>query len=101
MLIGKIDAAIASARLWVLLLKMRDPTPFYKIWGTIVLNQARANAAAKGGRFSRPDAAAESHPLAAFPPRLNGGQRHVLKLQAGWSENFSESARDCRDVGSQ
>ncbi len=50
MLIGKIDTAIASARLWVLLLKMRAPAPFYKIWGSLVLNQARANARAKGGR---------------------------------------------------
>lgn len=50
MLIGKIDTAIASARLWVLLLKMRDPAPFYKIWGSLVLDQARANARAKGGR---------------------------------------------------
>ena len=48
--IGKFDAAIASARLWVLLLKMRAPAPFYKIWGSLVLDQARANARAKGGR---------------------------------------------------
>lgn len=50
MIIAQIKSATASARLWFLMLKMRDPAPFYKIWGTIVLNQAQANARAKGGR---------------------------------------------------
>ena len=46
----KIDSAIASARLWALMLRIRDPSRLYKVWGVRVMNQARANARAKGGR---------------------------------------------------
>ena len=45
-----IDSAIASAKLWALMLRIRDPTKLHKIWGVRVMNQARANARAKGGR---------------------------------------------------
>lgn len=45
-----IDSAIASARLWALMLRIRDPARLHKIWGVRVMNQARANARAKGGR---------------------------------------------------
>ena len=46
----KIDSAIASARLWALMLRIRDPAKLYKFWGVRVMNQARANARSKGGR---------------------------------------------------
>ena len=45
-----IDSAIASARLWALMLRIRDPAKLHKFWGIRVMNQARANARAKGGR---------------------------------------------------
>ena len=45
-----IDSAIASARLWALMLRIRDPARLHKLWGIRVMNQARANARAKGGR---------------------------------------------------
>ena len=45
-----IKSAIASARLWALMLRIRDPSKLYKFWGIRVMNQARANARAKGGR---------------------------------------------------
>ena len=45
-----IDSAIASARLWALMLRIRDPSKLHKFWGIRVMNQARANARAKGGR---------------------------------------------------
>lgn len=45
-----IDSAIASAKLWALMLRIRDPAKLHKIWGVRVMNQARANARAKGGR---------------------------------------------------
>ena len=46
----KIDSAVASARLWSLMLRIRDPSKLHKFWGIRVMNQARANARAKGGR---------------------------------------------------
>ncbi len=49
-LFGSIDSAVASARLWALMLRIRDPAKLYKFWGVRVMNQARANARAKGGR---------------------------------------------------
>ena len=42
-----IDSAIASARLWALMLRIRDPSRLYKVWGVRVMNQARANARAR------------------------------------------------------
>ena len=45
-----INSAIASARLWALMLRIRDPAKLYKFWGIRVMNQARANARAKGGK---------------------------------------------------
>ena len=45
-----VNSAIASARLWALMLRIRDPAKLYKFWGIRVMNQARANARAKGGR---------------------------------------------------
>jgi len=45
-----IDSAIASARLWALMLRIRDPSKLYKTWGVRVMNQALTNARAKGGR---------------------------------------------------
>ena len=45
-----IKSAVASARLWALMLRIRDPSKLYKTWGVRVMNQARANARAKGGR---------------------------------------------------
>ena len=45
-----IDAALSSARLWTLMLRIRDPAKLYKFWGVRVMNQTRANARAKGGR---------------------------------------------------
>ena len=45
-----IDSAIASAKLWALMLRIRDPAKLHKIWGVRVMTQARANARAKGGR---------------------------------------------------
>ena len=45
-----VNSAIASVRLWALMLRIRDPAKLYKFWGVRVMNQARANARAKGGR---------------------------------------------------
>ena len=45
-----IKSAVASARLWALMLRIRDPSKLYKFWGIRVMNQARTNARAKGGR---------------------------------------------------
>ena len=45
-----INSAIASARLWALMLRIREPAKLYKFWGIRVMNQARANARAKGGK---------------------------------------------------
>ena len=45
-----IDTALASARLWALMLRIDDPAKLHKFWGIRVMNQARANARAKGGR---------------------------------------------------
>ena len=49
-LFSSIDSAVASARLLALMLRIRDPAKLYKFWGVRVMNQARANARAKGGR---------------------------------------------------
>ena len=50
MIIGSITSALASARLRVLMLRLSDTLPLFKTWSTVVVNKARSNARAKGGR---------------------------------------------------
>lgn len=50
MIIGSITNALASARLRVLMLRLSDTLPLFKTWSTVVVNKARSNARAKGGR---------------------------------------------------
>lgn len=50
MIIARIESATASARLWLLMQSIRNTLPFFKTWSTVVVNRARSNARAKGGR---------------------------------------------------
>lgn len=50
MIIAQIKSATASARLWGLMLRIRNTLPLFKTWSTVVVNRARSNARAKGGR---------------------------------------------------
>lgn len=49
MLTAKLDARLTCAKLNFLLLLLRNPTPFFRSWGTAVEDKAKGNAIAKGG----------------------------------------------------
>ena len=50
MIFGSITTNLASARLRVLMLRLSDTLPLFRSWSTVVVNKARSNARAKGGR---------------------------------------------------
>lgn len=50
MIIAQIKSATASARLWGLMLRIRNTLPLFKTWSTVVVKRARSNARSKGGR---------------------------------------------------
>lgn len=50
MIFGSITTNLASARLRVLMLRLSDTLPLFQSWSTVVVNKARSNARAKGGR---------------------------------------------------
>ena len=50
MIIGRITTATASAHLRMLMLRLNDTLPLFRTWSTAVVNKARSNARAKGGR---------------------------------------------------
>ena len=50
MIFGSITTNLASARLRVLMLRLNDTLPLFRTWSTVVVNRARNNARAKGGR---------------------------------------------------
>lgn len=50
MIIAKIESAALSVKLWMMMRQIQNPLALYKTWSTVVVNKARANARAKGGK---------------------------------------------------